>query len=105
MSATRAKTWPEMYPAERQIVDWDYSDELNPGETVDSATLAVVLRDGTDPSPAALLDGALILATPKVYQWVRHPVAGCNYVLWCLATTSAGRDIAAVGILPVRAIA
>lgn len=98
----KAIVWPSKVTGERRVMTFDFTDELQPTETVIGASISVVLLGGTDATPAALLDGAQQVATPLVMQAVHAGVAGCNYGVLCLATTSTGNVLAAAGVLPVR---
>jgi len=96
--------WPDKDPAEKFTITFTYAKELDVSETIVLATIAVVLRDGTDAASGGLLDGAYQVDGPQVLQKVKEGIAGCNYGLRADALTSAGRVLTRAGILPVRLI-
>ncbi|MBL8396140.1 MAG: hypothetical protein JNK99_15575 [Candidatus Accumulibacter sp.] len=96
-------TWPAKDPAEKLICSFDFSPELDSGETIDHATLSVTLLSGGDANPSALLDGAPQIAGGSVVLHAfQGGVDGANYRFRCLATLSSGRILALAATLPVR---
>lgn len=98
----RAEQWPEKDPAERFPVRFDFASELEAGETIDSATVAVLLRAGADASPSAVLNGAHTLGGGHVDQPIKSGVHAASYGLRCEATTSLGKVLVRAALLPVR---
>ena len=96
---------PDKDPAEKLDVEFDFADEIAPGETISSAVQSVPVRTGTDASPSALLDGAASIVGLGVIQRVKAGVSGVAYVLRSEVTLSSGRVLVLAGILPVRTLA
>jgi len=102
----RIVPWPQKDPIEKVWATFAYGPGLEPGETILSAAMTVTLKQGTDASPAAILDGAVvILAGGRVLQRVRGGIAGAGYLIRCAATTSTGRVLLLAGVVPVEEIA
>lgn len=97
-----AVTWPAKYTAERFRVRFRYGKRLAAGETISAVEVTATVVAGTDPTPAALLDGAVSISDTDAWQWVRDGVGGAAYALRALATTSGGQKLMAVGVLPVK---
>lgn len=92
-------------PSEVIDITFDYSKRLVTGETIVGATVTATVRKGTDATPSAVLDGAPAPSTPYVIQRVHAGVSGVTYSLQCLATTSTGRVLEIIAIMPVRSLA
>jgi hypothetical protein len=106
------QVWPNKDPDEIINLSFDFTDELG-AATIDSKTLAVVVRLGTDPAAASMLNGAAQSATwtdtklspttrVGVIQQIKLGVAECNYSVRCVATLSDTRVLVRGAILPVR---
>lgn len=102
MTNARAIEWPEKDPAEKFLVRFDFADEMSEGETIGSVAVTVLLRAGTDATPANLLNGAAQLGAMTVDQPVKAGNAGATYGLRCEATISANRVLVRAALLPVR---
>jgi hypothetical protein len=89
-------------PAERKVITFDFANQLEPGVAIASTTLQVEVVQGTDPSPAALLEGAASLRPAEVLQRVAGGVSGAVYQLRCLATDASGLVHLVTTLLPVR---
>ena len=94
-------TWPAKDPAEKLVCTFDFSPELDAGETLDAATTSVTLLAGSDGNPSALLDGAVQITGGAVLQSFSGGVDGATYLFRCLATLSSGRVLALAATLPV----
>lgn len=103
---TMSVTWPKKDPAEKVWATFDYSEALEGGETIQSAAIAVTLVQGSDATPQAILDGAVVLfAGGRVMQRIQGGAAGAAYRVRCSATTSAGRILVVSGVVPVEVLA
>lgn len=91
-------------PAERKLVVFEFADQLEPGIAIASVAVTSTLANGTDPTPAALLDGAASIANDKVLQRVVGGVDGALYQLRCLATDASGLVHLISTLLPVRTL-
>ncbi|MBP6543211.1 MAG: hypothetical protein KA265_11515 [Piscinibacter sp.] len=87
---TRRRTLDDIDAAEKVPIIFPYDDELDEGETIVGAVLGIVLEAGADATPAAGLDGAMLVQPTRVVQrfWGRIP--GNVYAVRCEASTSTG---------------
>jgi hypothetical protein len=88
---------------ETDVLTFDYTDSLEAGETITSATVTISVVQGTDPSPDNLKIGGAQAATPYALQKVSGGVRNTTYLCYCAATTSNSRVLVNAGILPVIA--
>lgn len=92
-------------PSEVIDITFDYTDSLEVGETVVTATVACTVRKGADETPADVLSGLPTVSSPYVVQRVKDGVSGIQYNLKCLATTSDSRILELIAVLPVKTLA
>lgn len=82
-----AKTFPTIDPAEKILIEIDFSNRLATGESVTGASVIVTVTNGTDPAAASHF-GTPTVSSPKV----KLPVSGClhgvYYHVRIVATTS-----------------
>jgi hypothetical protein len=98
-----SQTLPAKDPAERVIVDFDFSLDLDTAEYITGTpAVGVALVAGTDPSPAAILLGTPTVAAGVARQAIIGGVAGATYRLRCAATLDSGRILVLAANLPVR---
>lgn len=96
-------TWPAKDPAESLVCGFDFTAELDPGETISSVLVSVSLLAGVDPDPAAMLFDLPTIAAGVVLQPFRAGVHGAVYKLRCVATLDpTGRVLVLAANLPVR---
>ncbi|MBP6638206.1 MAG: hypothetical protein KA179_11005 [Sulfuritalea sp.] len=100
----RAEILEDMDVEEDDTIRFDFSNELETGETlVDAiagdAVVTVEVYSGTDPTPSAFLSGARQVSSPAVRQAVNNPVAGVVYLLRCKAKTSTDRILVRAGYI------
>lgn len=93
---------PPKDPAETKMLRFVFGADLADGETIASVTVSAATEAGVDASPANVLMGSPTVSGGDVLQRVHGGLAGCDYRLRCLATTSAGLVHLASGCLPVR---
>ena len=86
---------------ETQKLRFNYISDLAVGETVVSASVVATIYSGTDPTPAAIINGAASITTPEVTQGVIAGVLGVTYLLTCTALTSAGQTLQQQGFLVI----
>lgn len=95
--------WPAKDPAETLVATFDYSADLDAGETIASATLACSLLSGTDTNPSAVLSGTPTIDDGTVLQRFTGGVEGATYTLRCAVTlTPSGRVLVLAATLPIR---
>lgn len=100
--------FPVKGPAETIPVLFDFTSDLPSGVTLTgSPTLTVAVIEGSDASPAAILDGGAGFnsSTTGVIQAITSGVDGCDYLITCTThTTQSNLVLTLVGILPVRSM-
>jgi len=96
--------WPEKDPGESLIATFDFSPELEVGESIPSATCTVSAVIGTDDDAADMLYTDLSIYGGNVFQRFRGGLEGVTYNLRCAAMTSAGRILVLSAQLPVRVL-
>lgn len=89
-------------PAEIVVVAFEYTDDMEAGESIVGAAVSCTVAQGTDATPAAMLDGAAAIVGLDVQQRVTGGVLGNTYRLHCLATLSSGRRLELAALLPIR---
>jgi len=88
---------------ENELFSFDYSQVLDPAETISSATCNVIVMNGTDSNPTNILLGTPAITGSKVSQRIYNGVSEVTYRLEMVATTSYGNVYSVVGDLPVYA--
>ena len=86
---------------ENEQFTFDYSPVLGLTETILSATCTVEVKEGTDPTPSAILVGSPSISGSQVAQRISGGLDGVIYRLQMTATTSATNVYTIVGDLPV----
>lgn len=85
------------------MATFDFTAEVDAGESIFSAVVSVSLLAGTDATPSALLTGSPVIAAGTVLQPFHAGVDGVTYTLRCVATlTPTGRVLVLAANLPVR---
>jgi hypothetical protein len=84
---------------ENELFSFDYSQVLQPNEIIVSAIANVILMNGVDPNPSAILLGSPVISTPKVSQRIINGLNEVTYRLEMTATTDQGNVFTAVGDL------
>ena len=69
---------------------FDFSKNLQIGETLSTASVGVSVYSGVDPNPSALLSGTPSISGAVVNQSVTGGIVGVIYDIICTATTSLG---------------
>jgi hypothetical protein len=80
-------------PGESELYGLDFANDLGPGETIIGVTWYCETARGADPSPASHLEGPSTIGGTVVSQRISGLLAGVNYRLRALVTTSAGNSI------------
>jgi flagellar biosynthesis protein FliR len=70
---------------------FDFTSAMSVSETILSASVAVSVYTGVDPSPSAILSGAATVSGKVVSQVLTGGVVGVVYALTCTAVTSLGQ--------------
>lgn len=76
--------------SENKVVEFPFVDELGTGETISSASVAISVVSGTDPSPAAMLVGSAVIVGSSVFQRISGGIANVTYHLRATANAVTG---------------
>jgi len=87
--------------SESELFGFDFSQVLQSGEIINSATSSILVMSGTDPNPTAMLIGGVSVTGAKANQRVAGGISDVTYRLVVTALTSYGNTYTAVGDLPV----
>jgi len=88
---------------ESELFSFDFSQVLAASETISTASCSVLVMDGTDTNPNAILSGSATVSGSKANQRVQNGVSEVTYRLVMTITTSASNTYTAVGDIPVYA--
>jgi hypothetical protein len=86
---------------ENELFTFNYSQVLQPAESITSAVCNVFVIDGVDPNPSAILSGTPVISNANVSQRILGGLAEVTYRLEMVATTNYGNVYSAIGDLPV----
>lgn len=86
---------------ESELFGFDFSQVLTSGETLSTAVCTVIVMNGIDPNPDAILVGAAAITNSKANQRIAGGISEVTYRLVMTVTTSYGNTYTAVGDLPV----
>jgi hypothetical protein len=86
---------------ENELFTFNYSQVLDPAETISSASCVAITMNGTDTNPSAILSGSPVISGANVSQRVINGLNENTYRLEMTATTSYGNVYVAIGDLPV----
>lgn len=73
---------------ENEQFTFDYSPIMSTGETISTATCTVQVKEGTDPTPSAILVGTPVASGQQVAQRIYNGLDGVIYRLEMTITTS-----------------
>mgnify|MGYP003353674087 FL=1 len=82
---------------------FDYTPVMGSSETISSATCTIVVKEGSDSNPTAMLIGTPLISGFKVAQRISGGLDGVTYSIQMTATTSLSNVYTIVGDLPVLA--
>lgn len=94
-------TWPEKSPQERITVEFDFSRDLPPGDTVTAVQFFLTTVQGVDAAPANLLYAAVQIKGARAFQQLQGGLGGCSYLVACHATTQNNNLFVLARVLPV----
>ncbi len=94
--------WKAKDPAENLISTFDFSSEIEVGESIASASVACTLVAGVDASPGQVIHGAASISGSTVLRPFQGGIADATYHLRCTANLSSGRVLVLAATLPVR---
>ena len=74
-------------PAEKEYITINFTDRLDAGETISSATVTAILLSDSSSSTATVITGSGVVDT-RVYFYVQAGTAGQKHQVTVLAATS-----------------
>jgi len=86
---------------ENEQFTFDFSTVMSTGETISSATSAVEVVSGTDPSPSSILVGTPVASGQQVAQRIYNGLDGVIYRIEITIITSLANTYSLVADLPV----
>lgn len=86
--------------AEQAIAHFDFSDRLEPGESITGVTKEVVVMSGSDATPSGVFIGEPTISSPHVYHRIRGKSSGATYSLRMIGTTNQGNTVVIAAELP-----
>lgn len=95
--------FPSKPVGETTAYTFDFSDRLQFGESLNGASVALVVASGTDPNPSAMLSGPPAFNATKVTQNITGGVVGTIYGIACTATGTNSHNYVKQGSLAVLA--
>lgn len=101
MTTVSTPVQPFKDPEETDVIPFDFTGDLNPGETISDPVVTCEVYAGVDPAPA-VLSGTPTADVGVVTQRVTGGVADVDYRIQCVVETSDGRVLVLATILPVR---
>lgn len=88
---------------ENELFSFNYSPILASGETIDTASCTVQVKDGSDPNPSDIKVGVPAISGAVVVQRISGGLNGVTYRLEMTVTTSLTNVYTLVGDLAVYA--
>lgn len=95
---------PPKYAAERVLIPFDFTSIIPYGDQVVSATTTAVVWSGTDATPSAIINGAVIFSFSNriASQSIINGVPGVIYLLTCSGLTgTSGETVVITGYLAI----
>lgn len=86
---------------ESELFGFDFSQVLQPSETISTATCSVIVMNGTDSNPSDILVGSAAITGSKVNQRIAGGISEVTYRLFMTVTTSQSNTFTAIGDLPI----
>lgn len=90
--------------AEDDIVGWDFTDMVSPGETIVSAVVTCEVYSGSDPNPSAVLSGSPQISGLLILHQVVGGVRGTQYHLRCEVQLSPWGALTQASLMPVMRV-
>jgi hypothetical protein len=87
--------WTPFNPGEIDVLGFDFTDALAPGDSVASSEWSCVVNEGTDPDVDSRIIGSSETIANVSSQKVGLFLAGVEYYLVSMATTTNGNALAA----------
>lgn len=86
---------------ETQPCTFDFSQVLSSGETISSVVFTVLVQQGVDASPSAILSGTATISNFKVTQKITGGLTNVTYRLVATITTSLSNTYVGVGDITI----
>jgi hypothetical protein len=96
-----AESFSYKITTESELFTFDFTQVLTAAETISSATCAVIVMNGTDTNPTAILQAAPVIANKTASQRIVNGNSEVTYRLSMTIVTSLGNTYVGVGDLTV----
>lgn len=95
------RRFPQLDPAARRVLAFNFAADLAPGDSLSSATVAPTLQAGTDATPADLLVGQPVIEGARVLQLAAGRADGNAYTLKCITSTTGGEILTLTAVITI----
>jgi len=96
-----AESFSYKITSESELFTFDFTQVLTASETISSATCAVIVMNGTDNNPTAILQSVPIISNKTASQRIISGVSEVTYRLSMTIVTSIGNTYVGVGDLTI----
>jgi len=96
-----AESFSYKITTESELFTFDFTQVLTAAETILTAVCTVIVMNGVDPNPSAILQSTAIIANKTASQRVVAGLAEVTYRLEMTITTSLGNTYVGVGDLTI----
>lgn len=96
------RRFPQLDPAARRVLAFNFAPDLADGDTVASATVTPTLQAGEDATPAQILVGLPAIDGARVLQMAAGRADGNAYTLKCIASTAAGEILTLTAVITMN---
>jgi len=96
-----AESFSYKITTESELFTFDFSQVLAPSETISTAVCTVILLNGVDSNPSAILSGSAYIVTPKASQRIVGGLNEVTYRLVMTITTSLNNTYVGTGDLTI----
>lgn len=83
------------------LYQFNFIDQLDVGEEIDSAIVTCTVYSGTDAAPEDMISGSATISGTTVSQMITAGTEGVVYYLTCTAVTDDGKTLQLIGFLAV----
>lgn len=96
------RRFPQLDPAARRVLAFNFAPDLAAGDTLASATVAPTLQAGEDATPAQILVGLPAIDGARVLQMAAGRADGNAYTLKCIASTTSGEILTLTAVITMN---
>ena len=99
-----AESFSYKITTESELFTFDFSQVLSPSETISTATSAVIVMNGVDPTPNDIIVGSAVISGQTASQRIANGVNDVTYRLSMTVTTSQGNTYVVIGDLNIYTV-